>query len=130
MGGDMIKLKIISGMIKSSIINNGLEQTEYEFICCIGQQLGLNQQVIDTYVEDNEIFILPDSMESKILKFYKTALRDKNLCQNYYKWIRNSYRQGMAMGLPKKIIRKFIYDLHFSEDGIQGERIIKNYFLK
>ncbi|SDS87881.1 hypothetical protein SAMN05192545_2258 [Maribacter dokdonensis] len=128
MGGENIKLKIISDMIRSSMVNNGLEQMEYDFICCIGEQLGLAQYVIDGYIEDNEIFILPGSIQSKILKFYKTALHDKNLCKNYYKWIRNSYRQGMAMGLPQKVIRKFLYDLHFCDDFSKGERIIKNYF--
>ena len=130
MGGDNIKLKIVSGMIQTSMVNNGLEQMEYDFICCIGEQLGLDQYIIDGYIEETEIFILPSAMESKILKFYKTALRDKTLCDSYYKWIRDSYRQGMAMGLPQKVIRKFLYDLDFCGDFSKGERLIKNYFAK
>ncbi|SIQ38695.1 hypothetical protein [Maribacter ulvicola] len=124
------KLKVVSDMIQSSMVHNGLEQAEYEFICSLGEQLGLHQHSIDGYIEENEIFILPNSMECKILKFYKKALRDKNLCSSYYKWIRESYRQGMAMGLSQKVIRKFLYDLHFCEDFSEGQQLIKNYFTK
>lgn len=128
MGKENVKLKIISGMIQSSMINNGLEEMEYEFICCIGDQLGLDQDIIDAYIEENQIFILPISMESKVLKFYKTALRDKSLCVNYFKWIRASYKLGISMGLPQKVRREFLYDLHFCEDYSQGEIKIRKYF--
>ena len=125
-----VKLKIISGMIQSSMVNNGLDEIEYDFICCVSQQLGLNQDIVDEYIEDQEIFILPVSRESRVLKFYKTALHDKNLCKSYFKWIRASYRQGIELGLPQKIIRKFLYDIHFCGDYSQGEQIIKSYFSK
>lgn len=123
-----VKLKIISGMIKSSMVENGLDEMEYEFICNVGGQLGLDQDIIDTYIEEEEIFILPISSESKILKFYKTALHDKNLCKSYFKWVRASYKKGISLGLPQKVIRKFLYDIHFSEDYSQGEHVIKSYF--
>ncbi|WP_405398565.1 hypothetical protein [Maribacter sp. Asnod2-G09] len=125
-----VKLKIISGMIQSSMVNNGLDEIEYDFICCVSQQLGLNQDIVDEYIENQEIFILPVSRESRVLKFYKTALHDKNLCKSYFKWIRASYRQGIELGLPQKIIRKFLYDIHFCGDYSQGEQIIKSYFSK
>lgn len=130
MGEENVKLKIISGMIQSSMVNNGLDEIEYDFICCVSQQLGLDQDVVDDYIEEEEIFILPVSKESRVLKFYKTALRDKNLCKSYYKWIRASYRQGISLGLPQKVIRNFLYDIHFCDDFSQGEHIIKNYFSK
>ena len=101
-----VKLKIISGMIQSSMVNNGLDEIEYDFICCVSQQLGLNQDIVDEYIEDQEIFILPVSRESRVLKFYKTALHDKNLCKSYFKWIRASYRQGIELGLPETPVYK------------------------
>ncbi|MEP2278770.1 hypothetical protein [Maribacter sp.] len=124
-----VKLKIISNMIQSSMINNGLDEVEYDFICCVSQQLGLDQDIVDTYIEEQEIFILPVSRENRVLKFYKTALRDKNLCKSNFIWIRASYRQGISLGLPQKVIRNFLNDIHFSDDQAQGERIIRSYFL-
>ncbi|MEP2238516.1 MAG: hypothetical protein ABJI22_09155 [Maribacter sp.] len=130
MGKENVKLKIISGMIQSSMVNNGLDEVEYDFICCVSQQLALDQGIVDAYIEEQEIFILPVSSESRVLKFYKTALRDKNLCISHFKWIRASYRQGISLGLPQKVIRNFLYDIHFSGDQAQGERVIRSYFSK
>lgn len=130
MGTEIVKLKIISGMIQSSMINNALEQTEYEFICSIGSHLGLMQDVIDEYIKEEEIFILPNNLTSKVIRFYKMALRDKKQRKSYFKWVRASYKQGLHMGLPQDTIRNFLYDLHFCEEYSEGEQVIKKYLTK
>lgn len=130
MGNEIEKLKIISGMIQSSMVNSALAQTEYEFICSIGTHLGLNQDVIDEYIKEKEIFIIPNNLTSKVIRFYKMALRNKKQRKSYFKWIRASYKQGLHMGLPQDTIRDFLYDLHFCNDYSEGERIIKKYLVK
>ncbi|WP_405409999.1 hypothetical protein [Maribacter sp. Asnod1-A12] len=127
---DAIKMKIIAGMIQSSMVNNGLEQIEYEFICSIGDQLGLNHTIIDEYIKEEEIFILPSSLACKVIRFYKMAMKDKCERKCYFKWVRLLYKRGLTMGLPQDVIKKFLYDLHFCEDYYQGERLIKSFLSK
>ena len=130
MGSEIEKLSIITTMIEATMVNNAIVQYEYEFICSIGFHLGIEQALIDEYVKENGIFILPKNMASKVIRFYRLALNHKHERKNYFKWIRKLYKQGKKMGLPREVIKKFLYDLHFSENTTEGERIINSYFAK
>jgi hypothetical protein len=128
MGSEKEKFRIITTMIEATIANNAIVQYEYEFICAIGYHLGFDQALIDEYVKEKEIFILPKNMASKVIRLYRMALLRKNERKSYFKWIRTLYKHGMKMGLPHEVIRKLLCNLHFSENVFEGERIINRYF--
>ena len=64
-------------MIQSLSVNQSIQQTDYEFICMIGSHLSLNQDLIDELIKEDEIFILPKNMSSKLIHFYRMAVLNK-----------------------------------------------------
>ncbi|WP_419214188.1 hypothetical protein ACNR9Q_08565 [Maribacter sp. X9] len=108
MGCEKEKFKVIAAMIKASVVENAIQQSEYDFLCSVGSNLNIDTTLIDEYMKDEYIFVLPKNGARKVIGFYRKAALTNRKKKNSLKWIRGLYKKGPAMGLPSEAINFFL----------------------
>ncbi|WP_036152908.1 hypothetical protein [Maribacter forsetii] len=106
------KLSILSEMISFAKGNNGVKESEYNFLFLVAQQLQVSKKIFDALFSSNVEHIIPKSQSERLLQFHRLVLLmnvDDAQDINDFKLI---YDIGLKMGLPPGAIQQVLSIMH------------------
>lgn len=98
------KLSILSQMIALAKADDKIEDSEYELLLTVAEQMGFNKLILDDLFQQEIIYIPLKPESERILQFHRLVLLMNVDEENNVKEMETIHRFGLKMGLNPQAI--------------------------
>lgn len=126
------KLGLLSQMISFARIDQGIQESEYDFIFNVAQNLGVTKKAFDQLLHNTEETIIPERLSARLIQFHRLLLLMNIDQRQHLSEIKKLHEIGLKMGLPPSAIDEVLcVMLEYPKNAIPPKRLIeifKNHF--
>ena len=126
------KLGLLSQMISFARIDQGIQESEYDFIFNVAQNLGVTKKAFDQLLHNTEETIIPERLSARLIQFHRLLLLMNIDQRQHLSEIKKLHEIGLKMGLPPSAIDEVLMVMReYPKNAIPPKKLIdifKNHF--